>query len=134
MPRDGNSASDEMTAAAKLRHLAEFMDTLELDQLDLRTVHHACGAAHCAWGWGETIGLFPRSLGAGEGDDAGWTREMESAEQGRSEILGLSDKQFRACFGIGYQFRFLGRPYTPPDVAHNLRHTAAELEVGAPQD
>ena len=54
---------------------------------------------------------------------------MESAEEGLSTILGLTDKQFRACFGIGYQFRFLGRPYTPADVAHNLRLTAAELET-----
>ena len=130
MPRDGNSPIDHMTAAAKLRHLADFMETLETEQLDLRTVHHACGAAHCAWGWGETIGLFPRPKDQDEEDDAGWTREMLSAEEGQSAILGLADKQFRTCFGIGYQFRLLGRPYTPADVAHNLRLTATELEEG----
>ena len=131
MPRDGNIPTAQMTATAKLHHLADFMETLEHGQLDLRTVHHACGAAHCAWGWGETIGLFPLSTGEGEEDDAGWSREMLSAEEGCSAILGLTDKQFRACFGIGYQFRFLDRPYTPADVAQNLRQTAAELEAGA---
>lgn len=129
MPRDGIISTDQLTAAEKLRQLADFMETLELGQLDLRTVHHACGAAHCAWGWGETIGLFPRFDNEGDEDDAGWTREMLSAEQGSSMILGLTDKQFRACFGIGYQFRSLNRPYTPADVAHNLRQTAAELEA-----
>jgi hypothetical protein len=128
MPRDGNSAADQMTAAAKLRHLAEVMETLDVGQLDLRTVHHACGAAHCAWGWGETIGLFSKSVDDSEEDDAGWAREMESAEEGCSKILGLTEKQFRTCFGIGYQFRHLGRPYTPEDVAQNLRQTATELE------
>ena len=129
MPRDGNSLTDKMTAAEKLSALAEFMETLEHDQLDMRTVHHACGAAHCAWGWGETIGLFPKPSAGEEEDDAGWTKEMESAEEGRSALLGLTAKQFRACFGIGYQFRSLGRPYTPADVARNLRETAAELEM-----
>jgi hypothetical protein len=121
-----------MTAAQKLLRLADFMETLDQEQLDLRTVHHSCGAVHCAWGWGETIGLFPRSTGDGEEDDAGWTREMLSAEEGRSTLLGLTDRQFRACFGIGYQFRSLGRPYRPADVARNLRRTAAELEAVIP--
>jgi hypothetical protein len=35
---------------------------------------------------------------------------MLGAEAGRSALLGLDDRQFRACFGIGYQFRHLGRP------------------------
>ena len=80
--RPANLPIDRMTAAEKLLHLADFMETLELAQLDLRTVHHPCGAAHCAWGWGETIGLFPPSTGEKDGeeegdeDDAGWTREM----------------------------------------------------------
>lgn len=126
MPRDGKIAADELTAAAKLRHLAEFMDDLDADRLDLRTVHHACGTAHCAWGWGEVIGLLPRPAD-GE-DDAVWAAELESAQEGRSDILGLSDEQFRRCFGMGYQFRRLGRPYTPADVARNLRETASELE------
>ena len=130
MPRGGSNISDHLTAAAKLRELADFMETLEGDQLDLRTVHHACGAAHCAWGWGETIGLFPRVNDQDAEDDAGWTREMLSAEEGCSTTLGLNDKQFRACFGIGYQFRALGRPYTPADVAANLRRTAMDLETG----
>jgi hypothetical protein len=133
MPRDGNIPTEHMTAAEKLRHLADFMETLDQEQLDLRTVDHPCGTTHCAWGWGETIGLFPRSTSGNEAesgeDDAAWTREMLSAEEGRSTILGLTDKQFRTCFGIGYQFRFLNRPYTPADVAHNLRQTAAELET-----
>ena len=102
------------------------METLDADQLDMRTVYHACGTAHCAWGWGETIGLLPRSDGAE--DDAAWTREMLSAEEGRSARLGLTDKQFRHCFGIGYQFRALGRPYDPADVARHLRETAAEVD------
>ena len=126
MPRDGNIPVEQMTAAAKLLHLADFMETLELAQVDLRTVHHRCGAAHCAWGWGEVIGLFPRS--DGDEDDSEWTNEMLSAEQGCSKILGLSYQQFRHCFGIGYQFRLLNRPYTPADVARHLRHTAAALE------
>lgn len=130
MPLDGNIAADHMTAAAKLSHLAEYMETLETEQLDLRTVHHACGAAHCAWGWGEVIGLFPRSHG--DEDDTEWTREMESAQEGRSHILGLTYDQFRHCFGIGYQFRTLGRPYTPSDVARHLRETAAELTESQP--
>lgn len=125
MPRDGRIRTDQMTAAEKLRYLADFMETLDPDQLDLRTVHHACGSAHCAWGWGETIGLFPAP--EGEADDAGWTREMRSAEAGCSAQLGLTDRQFRACFGIGYQFRYLDRRYTPADVARHLRRTAAEL-------
>ena len=125
MPRDGEFPVERMTAAAKLLHLADYMETLEMGQVDLRTVHHACGAAHCAWGWGEVIGMFPRS--GGEEDDSEWAREMLSAEDGRSEILGLTDAQFRHCFGIGYQFRSLGRPYTPADVARHLRQTAAEL-------
>ena len=126
MPRDGNHPTDPMTAAQKLRHLADFMETLAPDRLDLRTVHHACGTVHCAWGWGEVIGVFPRSQGAD--DDAGWAAEMHSAEDGRSILLGLTREQFRACFGMGYQFRTLGRPYTPADVARHLRLTAAELE------
>ena len=133
MPLDGKIPADQRTAAAKLLHLADFMETLALGQLDLRTVHHPCGAAHCAWGWGETIGLFPRSTGEGEEDDAGWTREMLSAENGSSTILGLTDKQFRTCFGIGYQFRSLNRPYTPADVARHLRQTASELATDIPK-
>ena len=125
MPRDGDIPTDRMTAAAKLLFLADFMDTLEPDLLDLRTVHHPCGSAHCAWGWGETIGLFPISA-LGE-DDAVWEDEMLSAEKGRSTLLGLTEKQFRHCFGIGYQFRRLGRPYTPSDVARHLRETASML-------
>ena len=105
MPLDGNITADQVTAAAKLFHLAEFMETLETEQVDFRTVHHACGAAHCAWGWGKIIGLFPRSHG--NEDDSEWTNEMETAQEGRSLILGLTDKQFRHCFGIGYQFRSL---------------------------
>ena len=93
MPLDGKIPADQMTAAAKLLHLADFMATLENGQVDLRTVHHACGAAHCAWGWGEVIGLFPRS--GGPEDDSEWTSEMLSAEAGRSEILGLTYQQFR---------------------------------------
>lgn len=125
MPRDGSTTNDQMTASAKLRALAEHMDDLDADLLDLRTVHHACGTAHCAWG--EVIGLFPKSEGA-EADSV-WAAEMESAEAGRSAILGLDDAQFRHCFGMGYQFRKLGRPYTPSDVARHLRETAAELDA-----
>lgn len=129
MPRDGDTQADQMTAAAKLLHLAEFMETLEPALLDLRTVHHPCGSAHCAWGWGETIGLFPRAADSEDGEgDSVWEDEMASAEDGRSMILGLDDRQFRHCFGIGYQFRKLGRPYTPTDVARHLRETAAALE------
>lgn len=130
MPFDGKIDLVQMTAAEKLRHLADFMDTLEPDLLDLRTVHHPCGSAHCAWGWGETIGLFPKST-AGE-DDSIWEAEMLSAERGRSMLLGLDEKQFRHCFGIGYQFRRLGRPWTPSDVARHLRETALVLETADP--
>lgn len=126
MPRDGLIQNDQAAAVLTLRRLADFMETLDDSQLDLRTVHHPCGAAHCAWGWGETIGLFPKS--EDDEDDSGWTREMLSAEEGHSDLLGLTDKQFRYCFGIGYQFRALGRPYTPADVADHLRQTAAELD------
>jgi hypothetical protein len=48
VPFDGKIDPDRMTAAEKLCHLADFMDTLEPDLLDLRTVHHRCGSAHCA--------------------------------------------------------------------------------------
>ncbi len=126
MPRDGVVPVDELTVAEKLRHLAEFMESLEVEQLDLRSVHHSCGTAHCAWGWGEVIGLFPRANG--DEDDAVWADEMLSAKEGRSILLGLTDAQFRQCFGMGYQFRFLGRPYTPTDVARNLRETATALQ------
>jgi len=125
MPRDGTVPSDQTTATAKLRELADFMDDLDNDLLDLRTVHHACGTAHCAWGWGEVIGLFPKS--EGEDEDSVWAEEMESAREGCSHQLGLTDAQFRHCFGMGYQFRKLERPYTPADVARHLRETAAEL-------
>ncbi len=101
---------------------------MDVGQVDLRSVHHSCGTAHCAWGWGEVIGLFPRS-GEPE-EDSGWAAEMQSAEEGRSAILGLTDRQFRHCFGIGYQFRRLNRTYTPADVARHLRQTAAELDLG----
>ena len=127
MPRDGTSPVDIKTASEKLRNLADFLETLEQDQVDLRSVHHPCGTVHCAWGWGEVIGLFPKS-GEPE-DDSVWTAEMQSAESGRSELLGLSDKQFRHCFGIGYQFRRLERDYTPRDIARHLRQTATELEM-----
>ena len=126
MPRDGTKP-EERTAAAKLLELAEFMDDLDGDLLDLRTVHHACGTAHCAWGWGEVIGLFPKS-GDDEADSV-WAAELDSAQEGHSQLLGLDDAQFRRCFGMGYQFRKLGRPYTPADVARNLRETAAELSA-----
>jgi hypothetical protein len=125
MPRDATTLPEIRTARAKLIELAEFMDELDNDLLDLRTVHHACGTAHCAWGWGEVIGLFPKS--EDEEADSVWAAEMESAQEGLSRLLGLNDTQFRRCFGMGYQFRKLGRPYTPADVARNLRATAAEL-------
>jgi hypothetical protein len=128
MPLDGSTTATPMTAAEKLRHLAEFMETLTLEQVDLKTVHHTCGAAHCAWGWGEVIGLFPLAANSDE-DDTVWADEMESAKEGRSAILGLTDEQFRFCFGMGYQFRRLNRPYTPDDVARNLRETATVLEA-----
>lgn len=128
MPFDGSTAIAQMTASEKLRSLADFMETLEQEQVDLKTVHHSCGTAHCAWGWGETIGLFPRAEDTDE-DDAGWADEMLSAEDGRSNILGLTYEQFRYCFGIGYQFRFLKRPYTPVDVARHLRNTATAIET-----
>ena len=74
------------------------------------------------------IGLFPRPENTAEDeDDAGWADEMSSAEEGRSNILGLTFEQFRYCFGMGYQFRALNRPYTPADVARHLRGTAAAL-------
>lgn len=126
MPRDGSTPA-EQTAAAKLLELAEFMDDLDGDLLDLRTVHHACGTAHCAWGWGEVIGLLPKS--DDDEADSVWAAELDSAQEGHSQLLGLDDVQFRRCFGMGYQFRKLGRPYTPADVARNLRETAAELSV-----
>ncbi len=59
---------------------------------------------------------------------------METAEEGRSEMLGLDRGQFRHCFGLGYQFRTLGRPYTPQDVARHLRETAAELSSSSETD
>lgn len=132
MPRDGTISSDHMTVIEKLQYLADFMETLDEGQLDLRSVHHACGTAHCAWGWGEVIGLFPRA--EGDEDDAVWADEMLSAKEGRSALLGLTDAQFRQCFGMGYQFRFLGRPYTPADVAENLRETASALQDGVASD
>ena len=61
MPKDGSIIIDQLSATTKLRTLADFMTDLDADLLDLRTVHHACGTAHCAWGWGEVIGLFPKS-------------------------------------------------------------------------
>lgn len=131
MPLDGNISVDQMTASAKLLYLADFMETLSQEQVDLKTVHHSCGAAHCAWGWGEVIGLFPRPAVADE-DDSIWANEMLSAEEGRSAILGLTFEQFRYCFGIGYQFRFLKRPYTPDDVARHLRETAATVSDDLP--
>ena len=125
MPKDGSIIIDQLSAATKLRTLADFMTDLDADLLDLRTVHHACGTAHCAWGWGEVIGLFPKS---NDGDEeAVWAQEMESAAKGCSTILGLNDAQFRHCFGMGYQFRNLGREYKPDDVARHLRETASEL-------
>ena len=126
MPLDGSIPANRVTATAKLLRLADFMETLDVTQVDLRTVHHPCGAAHCAWGWGEVIGLFPQSSGIE--DDSEWADELLSAEVGCSKILGLTHQQFRHCFGIGYQFRALGRPYLPADVARHLRQTAQELE------
>ena len=126
MPLDGSIPANQVTAKAKLLLLADFMATLDVGQVDLRTVHHPCGAAHCAWGWGEVIGLFPQSSGIE--DDSEWADELLSAEVGCSKILGLTHQQFRHCFGIGYQFRSLGRPYLPADVARHLRQTAEELE------
>ena len=126
MPLDGSVPANQVTAKAKLLLLANFMEMLDVGQVDLRTVHHPCGAAHCAWGWGEVIGLFPQSSGI-EGDSE-WAEEMASAEMGCSKILGLTYQQFRHCFGIGYQFRSLGRPYLPADVARHLRQIAEELE------
>ena len=126
MPLDGSVPANQVTAKAKLLLLANFMEMLDVGQVDLRTVHHPCGAAHCAWGWGEVIGLFPQSSGIE--DDSGWAEEMVSAEMGCSKILRLTYQQFRHCFGIGYQFRSLGRPYLPADVARHLRQIAEELE------
>jgi len=126
MPLDGSVPANQVTAKAKLFLLADFMEMLDVGQVDLRTVHHPCGAAHCAWGWGEVTGLFPKSSGIE--DDSEWAEEMLSAEAGCSKILGLTYQQFRHCFGIGYQFRSLGRPYLPADVARHLRQTAEELE------
>ena len=126
MPLDGCIPVNQLSAKAKLLLLANFMELLDVGQMDLRTVHHPCGAAHCAWGWGEVIGLFPKSNGIE--DDSEWAEELLSAEAGCSKILGLTYQQFRHCFGIGYQFRSLGRPYLPADVARHLRQTAEELE------
>ena len=126
MPLDGNISANQLSAKAKLLLLANHMEMLDVGQVDLRTVHHPCGAAHCAWGWGEVIGLFPQSSGIE--DDSVWAEEMVSAKMGCSKILGLTYQQFRHCFGIGYQFRSLGRPYLPADVARHLRQIAEELE------
>ena len=126
MPFDGSIPANQLSAKAKLLLLASFMELLDVGQVDLRTVHHTCGAAHCAWGWGEVIGLFPQSSGIE--DDSEWAEEMVSAEMGCSKILGLTYQQFRHCFGIGHQFRSLGRPYLPADVARHLRQIAEELE------
>jgi len=126
MPPDGSIPANQLSAKTKLLFLANFMEMLDVGQVDLRTVHHPCGAAHCAWGWGEVIGLFPQSSGIE--DDSEWAEEMVSAEMGCSKILGLTYQQFRHCFGIGYQFRSLGRPYLPADVARHLRQIAEELE------
>ena len=46
MPFNRKIPATNMTAAAKLLYLAEFLETLELVQVDLRTVHHACGTVH----------------------------------------------------------------------------------------
>ena len=126
MPLDGNIPANQLSAKAKLLFLANFMEMLDIGQVDLRTVHHPCGAAHCAWGWGEVIGLFPQSSGIE--DDSVWAEEMVTAKMGCSKILGLTYQQFRHCFGIGYQFRSLGRPYLLADVARHLRQIAEELE------
>lgn len=136
MPRDFDIAPSPTTAAERLLALADFMDDLDAGLLDMRTVHHSCGTVHCAWGWGEQIGLFPRADKSDDesDNDAVWTREMETAEEGRSEMLGLDRGQFRHCFGLGYQFRTLGRPYTPQDVARHLRETAAELSSSSETD
>ncbi len=109
--------------AEKLRALADFMETLPPEKVNMGHVH--CGTAHCAWGWADLLGMVP----SGDAFDL-WRDEMAASRVCVSPIFGFrSLDRFIYCFGSGRQFDYLNRPYTPADVARHLRETADDLEA-----
>ena len=106
------------TTAGKLRYLADFMETLKPEQVRMRVVHTVCGTAHCAYGWGEVIGLIDI--------DPSWQTGCISPQVIRG--LGLNSEQWMHAFGDGTQFAYLPRAYTLADVARHLREGAAEVD------
>ncbi len=130
MPFDGKIADylDPKTFSPikKLEHLANFMETLEEEQVIMEQVH--CGSSHCAWGWGEMIGLFDKDNGNNIGSNS-YNIEDASSQCGHSNVLGLSESQFKYCFGSGSQLHYLRRQPLIHDVARHLRNTADELRI-----
>ena len=140
MPFDGNptnfTASPEalqaLSPAAKLLYLAKFMEGLRPEQIDMQHVHSDCNTAHCAWGWGEEIGMISLAPERyGQYSPSSYCSESDSAESKCSIIFELNKRQFIHAFGPGHQFgqdsEGNSNPYTPADVARHLREVAAEL-------
>ena len=111
----------------RLRYLADFIETKPLSLVCMSRFH--CGTAHCALGWAETMPEF-QALGIKSSYHVCGRDLIEVVEHNIS-IFGItvSNKRYGYCFGYGAQFYYLGRLYTPADVARHLRETADELEV-----
>ena len=108
----------------RLRHLADFIETLPPEKVDMGDYY--CGTAACALGWASRMPEF-QTRGMPPNVDASTTTDTEFFGLG---ALAVGSPAF-FCFGTGSQFRYLGRPYTPADVARHLRETADELETAA---
>lgn len=114
--READKTSWPTTTAEKFYILADVIESKPPCRVNMLDWHSECGTAHCAFGWGEVIGLFPRFETTDERFDY------------MQNDLGLTWGQSDHCFGSGSQFLYLNRHYTPADVARHLRETARELE------
>ncbi len=118
-----------MKTSKKLNILADFLATVDEEKLIMINVHNLCGTAHCAWGWGEVLELFPRGKPTGGLiDGVPWFNTWDKYDI-YGDVLGLSERQNDYCFGFGSQFDYLDRKWTREDVVRHLLETAIELEA-----
>lgn len=130
MPFDAHFDYSTLTGSEKIRALADYIEMLPAEKLDMLNVYHKCGTPSCAWGHGEALGIIPDTHGGGWTHSVAWTLEQRGAGNGRSPVFGFQTLDaFNHCFGSGHQFDYLGRPYASADVARHLREAADQLEA-----
>lgn len=121
MPKEVMPVHDLDTAWGFLRHLADIVESKVPEKVFMEAFHKSCGTAHCAWGWAE---ITPE-LRARMSDKS--TSYMKLYYWRMS--TGLTPEEADYCFGSGYQFAYLRRPYTPADVARHLREVADAVQT-----